>query len=113
MTITRSSDTSCWVFRDVSSKACSGSIDTAFTDDEASAKEPLRNFSSCVCNVAVSPFVRDSGRVSLVRIESCVKTPILARSVFVLRGHRLHRHNVVVMICLCCDLQVWYFTYYI
>ena len=43
--------------------------------------------------------------LSLVHIEFCEKHSILARSVFVLHGHRLCRDIVVVLICLDCDLD--------
>ena len=95
-------------FQGKTSTAWNGRLDAPFSVDEASVKEAA--VACCVPFLLVSPvFVRGSG----MDVFTCVtrrfvcKHSILARSVFVLHGHRLNRDIAVVLTVLCCDLDIF------
>ena len=88
-------------FQGCNIKALSGSLDTPFSFDESSVKEAVVvHFSFLVSAVLTfRPLFVTQGGCLLMHSELCVKnTPILARSLFVLHGHRFHRDMFVVLI---------------
>ena len=97
-------------FKDVTSRLGAEALAQLSVLKEAAVKEAVAAFfgiSLVVCSVDVSSLSMAQEGL-LCEHSFCVKTtPILAQSVFVLRGHRLYRDIVVLFSASIAFLEIW------